>query len=139
MKVFLNIPLRGRTREWVVQGGRKLEIYNNTGQTGKRFERVWLGYKRIGRKHIITLSLDKKERWAQKQVGIWVSEEDYMVLTTGEIWTGKTSENHKIIGRFGIYNLGTVIKDQQGIVWELKRNKGWVIKSHSIRRTPNEE
>ena len=62
----------------------------------------------------------------EKTVGIWVSEADYLVATKGEIWTGKSSYGNKIDGRFGIYNVGTVIYCR-GYTWELKEDKGWVI------------
>ena len=101
-------------------------MYNNTGRMGRRFENIYLGYRRDGRKYILSLNRSKFQKVVDKTVGIWVSDSDYEVLSTGEMWTGKTKNGQSIIGRFGIYNVGTIIR-HNGMYWKLKEKSGWVI------------
>lgn len=111
---------------WKASGGRSLEMYNNTGRMGRKFEGIYLGYRRDGRKYILSLNRSKFRKAIEKVVGIWVSDSDYEVLSTGEMWTGKTKKYEVVIGRFGIYNVGSVIL-HDGRRWELNAERGWVI------------
>ena len=126
MIVWTNFSLKGNVMTWKAIGGRSLEMYNNTGRMGKKFKGIYLGYRRDGRKHVLSLNKSKHRKNVEKTVGIWVSDCDYEVLSTGEMWSGKTSRSNVIIGKFGIYNVGTVIlcSDQH---WKLDKQIGWVI------------
>ena len=125
MKVWINRSLKGDVLTWRVVSNRTLLLFNNTGRFGKCFEQVYLSYKRNGRKHVLSINRVHARKHVEKTVGIWLSLTDYEVVTTGEIC--KSSYGNKIDGRFGIYNVGTVIVCE-GYTWELKENKGWVIK-----------
>jgi len=127
MKVWVNIHVTNDVMNWKAQGGRILEFFNNTGKCGQYFSGVYIGYKRMGRKHILALSRHRTStREIQKTVGIWISESDYEVVSTGEMWTGKTKKGRNVIGRFGIYNVGTIIK-HNGTNWILNSESGWEV------------
>jgi len=128
MKVWVNKSLNGSEAAWGTEGSRFLRLINNTGKTGKMFENVFLGYRRSNRTHFIFLSKHRAEnRMVEKECGIWVAECDYDVVGN-ESFTGKTKsvKNAGIVGRFGIYDLGTEILCD-GRTWKLKEGKGWVI------------
>jgi hypothetical protein len=126
VRVWTNFSLKGNVMSWKAIGGRSLEMYNNTGRIGRCFDGIYLGYRRDGRKYILSLNRSKFRKKVEKVAGIWVSDSDYTVLTTGEMWTGKTKHGQSIIGRFGIYNVGSVIF-HEGRYWLLKKETGWVI------------
>lgn len=127
MEVWINKSLNGDTMAWRATAGRTLEVFNNTGRIGRRFKHIWLGYKRDGRKHVISLNINKKKRQpTEKVVGIWVADCNYTVIQAGEVFTGKTLDRQIIIGRFGIYNVGTIL-NCQGVYWKLTKDRGWVI------------
>lgn len=127
MEIWVNKFVQGHDMVWNAEGGRSLQMYNNIGYPGKHFTDVYLGYKRIGRRHVIALNKNREERKrVEKTVGIWISDCDYRVIRPGEIWTGKTADDQIIIGRFGIYNLGAIISCQ-GVHWKLTKDRGWVV------------
>ena len=126
MRVWTNISLKGDSMSWKASGGKSLEMYNNTGRIGRKFDNIYLGYRRDGRKYILSINRSKYRKKIEKVVGIWVSDSDYEVASTGEMWTGKTKKNQIIIGRFGIYNVGTIILHDER-VWKLTKDRGWII------------
>ena len=136
MIVWTNTYLRGDSMSWKAISGKKLLMFNNTGKVGKKFEQIYLNYKRDGRTYIVSLNRKKEYSHQEKTVGIWVTASDYEVLPTGEMWTGKTFFDNKIIGRFGIYNVGTQIL-HEGRTWELKLDKGWVITANDTSVSEN--
>jgi hypothetical protein len=128
MKVWVNKKLNGEETAWGAEGSRYLRLVNTTGQTGKLFDNVFLGYRRSNRTHFIFINTHRvTEKLVEKECGIWVSECDYDVIGH-ESFTGKTKSIHNacIIGRFGVYNLGTEILCEDR-TWKLTEGKGWVI------------
>jgi len=127
MIVWVNKNLTEFSTPWSIKSSRVLLIHNSTGKHGKCFKNVYLGYSRDGRIHRISIRphLNKKPV-VEKVVGIWVAECDYSVMGN-EVFSGKTKGKQSIDGRFGIYETGTIIECQD-IQWELKEDRGWVIK-----------
>lgn len=126
MIVHVNKNLLEFDNAWECLGSRTLKIVNSTGLHGKIFNKVYLGYKRFGRTHYIYINKHRnRSPKTEKICGIWVAESDYEVIGK-EAFTGKTKDGDKICGRFGIYDVGTVItcNDKE---WILKEN-GWRIK-----------
>lgn len=136
MIVWTNRYLRGDSMAWKAIGGKKLLMFNNIGRVGKRFEQIYLTYRRDGQTYIVSLNRSKIYHHQEKTVGIWVCDSDYTLVSTGEMWTGTTTSDNKIIGRFGIYNVGTVII-HEGRTWELKLDKGWVITANEATVSDN--
>ena len=125
MIVHVNKNLTEFDNAWECLGSRKLKIVNTTGKHGRTFPKVFLAYKRMGRVYYIFINKHRnKEPKMEKICGIWVSDSDYEVKGKEE-FTGKTKDGDKICGRFGIYDVGTVITCND-VNWILKEN-GWRI------------
>lgn len=127
MIVWTNETLDGLENAWECTGSRVLKIINTTGRKGKCFENVHLGYTRMGHKHYIFINKHKDENpEVQKECGIWVARCDYTAMGN-EGFSGKTKNKvgTAIAGRFGIYEIGTVI-ECAGEKWILEEGRGWV-------------
>jgi hypothetical protein len=126
MKVWVNKELHELENAWEIVATRTLRIVNTTGKHGKLFEKVYLGYKKFGKDYYIFINKHRnKDMVVEKTCGIWIAKCDYTVEGR-EAFSGKSAKrNGKIAGRFGIYEVGTVI-EEGGRKFILDETSGWL-------------
>lgn len=127
MKVWINKHISELENSWEIVATRTLRIVNSTGDHGKRFDHVYLGYKKIARNYYIFINKHRNNQpQVKKTCGIWVDTGDYLVHGN-ESFSGKTKDRlgTAILGRFGIYEVGTVIENKDG-EFVLDENEGWL-------------
>jgi len=125
MKVWVNKHLSELGDNWEVKSSVTLRIINTTGRSGKLFHRVFLGCKKIKGNYYIFINTNRyKNPLVEKTCGIWVDTEDYKV-DGKESYTGRTRNGNAIVGRFGIYEIGTIIENSSGSHL-LDEKAGWI-------------
>jgi len=124
MKVWINIPVKDSEVAWISESGRRLVLFNKSGQTGRLMKDINLGYIRNGKTHMIFLN-KPKVRPSSKTVGIFVWPGGYTAYGK-ERFSGKTKGAKGIDGMFGIYDVGTRIETAEGGEYMLSEANGWV-------------
>lgn len=127
MKVWVNKEISELENSWEIMATRTLRIVNTTGKHGKLFDHVFLGYKKISRNYYIFINSHRNKRpQVKKTCGIWVDTGDYIVYGN-EAFSGKAKNRlgTAILGRFGIYEVDTVIENKDG-KFVLDADEGWL-------------
>lgn len=126
MNVWINFTLNGEEQAWSTRSGRNLVLINKTGQTGSLVRGINLGYFRKGRTSFIFLNVPKF-RPSSKTVGIFCWPDSYEIEGSSRFLGVSKDKTGDVVGMFGIYDIGTIIKTREGSEWELTQD-GWIQK-----------
>lgn len=127
MKIWLNRSISNEETCWSLNSkGHYLVLVNKIGMYGTCFEECSLGWKRVGKTSFIFIN-EPRKRPSVKTFGVFISEVDYEVFDPkDEVFTAPRRKiKHK--GRFGVYNIGTIIKEAD-LFYELTEEHGWEVR-----------